>query len=311
MKVSFFKTAFVCLIAAGVLLTFVFVRKTSESSGLSEVAIPDSPDAAVQTVLSEFAKGDSSIVWRALPKSYQSDVNELVHLLGSSADEEVYDKSFSLIGDLAEIIDKQQSFIVNSSLVQDRSPDNLAQLEAVLPSIAGLINTIASSELSTIEGLKQFDGKVFFKTTVSRCVDYLKVIGQLTGEETKLADYASIVVSVVETDGNQVTLSIAVPGQEKREEVFIKVEERWVPVELENDWDETIGKMASSIQSLSAKDSEAQKKQIMGALAMFEGIMNQIVSAKTQEQFDQSLKESAMSLMGIFMMLSQAVGSSN
>ena len=44
---------------------------------------------------------------------------------------------------------------------------------------------------------------------------------------------------------------------------------------------------------------------------MFEGIMNQIVSAKTQEQFDQSLKESAMSLMGIFMMLSQAVGSSN
>ena len=280
--------------------------KGADEAAKPEVVIPDSPDAAVQTVIAEFANGNSGIVWRALPASYQSDVNELVHLFGSSADEEVYDKSFSLFARLAEVIDQQKSFIVNSSLLQSKSADERAKLEAALPSIAGFVGTITTSELSSVNGLLDFDGKVFFDTTVSECIEHLEAIGQLAGDETKLADCASTVVSIVDSDGQQAKLSITVPGQSAEEVVFTKVEERWVPLEMQSNWKTRVEEMNSSIKSMSTENFEAQKTQIMGALTMFDGLLTKIASAETQEQFDQSLKEVTMPLISIFMMINQA-----
>ena len=280
--------------------------KGADEAAKPEVVIPDSPDAAVQTVIAEFANGNSGIVWRALPASYQSDVNELVHLFGSSADEEVYDKSFSLFARLAEVIDQQKSFIVNSSLLQSKSADERAKLEAALPSIAGFVGTITTSELSSVNGLLDFDGKVFFDTTVSECVEHLEAIGQLTGDETKLVDYASTVVSIVDSDGQQAKLSITVPGQSAEEVVFTKVEERWVPLEMQSNWKTRVEEMNASIKSMSTEGFEAQKTQIMGALTMFDGLLTKIASAETQEQFDQSLKEITMPLISVFMMINQA-----
>ena len=87
---------------------------------------------------------------------------------------------------------------------------------------------------------------------------------------------------------------------------FVKVEKRWVPLEIESDWAESFKEMTASLKAFSAEEFEAQKVQIMGALTMFDGILTKIASAETQEQFDQSLKEATMPLMSIFMMLSQA-----
>ena len=305
MDISFLKTTALSFMASCALL-LSGCGKGADDAAKPEVVIPDSPDAAVQTVIAEFANGNSGIVWRALPASYQSDVNELVHLFGSSADEEVYDKSFSLFARLAEVIDQQKSFIVNSSLLQSKSADERAKLEAALPSIAGFVGTITTSELSSVNGLLDFDGKVFFDTTVSECVEHLEAIGQLTGDETKLVDYASTVVSIVDSDGQQAKLSITVPGQSAEEVVFTKVEERWVPLEMQSNWKTRVEEMNASIKSMSTEGFEAQKTQIMGALTMFDGLLTKIASAETQEQFDQSLKEVTMPLISIFMMINQA-----
>ena len=305
MDISFLKTTALSFMASCALL-LSGCGKGADEAAKPEVVIPDSPDAAVQTVIAEFANGNSGIVWRALPASYQSDVNELVHLFGSSADEEVYDKSFSLFARLAEVIDQQKSFIVNSSLLQSKSADERAKLEAALPSIAGFVGTITTSELSSVNGLLDFDGKVFFDTTVSECVEHLEAIGQLTGDETKLVDYASTVVSIVDSDGQQAKLSITVPGQSAEEVVFTKVEERWVPLEMQSNWKTRVEEMNASIKSMSTEGFEAQKTQIMGALTMFDGLLTKIASAETQEQFDQSLKEVTMPLISIFMMINQA-----
>ena len=133
----------------------------------------------------------------------------------------------------------------------------------------------------------------------------------MSGDTTALADYATTTVTTVESDDQQATLLITLPGQEAEEVTFIKVEERWVPVELETDWAKTIEEMRASLQKFSAEEFEAQKTQIMGAITMMDGVLNQIASAQTQEQFDKSLKDSTMPLMGIFMMLNQATGIAN
>ena len=262
--------------------------------------IPKAPDAAVQTIISEFAQGNTGIAWKALPESYQTDVNELMHLAGSRMDSEVYDEWFVLIARLGEVIDQQKTFIAGSSFLENRST-----FETSLPSIVALIQLIAASEIASVEGLLNFDGQSFFDTTVPRCVEYMKAMGPLSGDGAKLADYVATTVSVVESAGRQVTLSITIPGQVAHEMSFTKIEKRWIPAKIAANWSKNIAELRASFEASTKAEKEAQNAHLMGAMIMFEGILTKVASAETQEQFDQSLKEATLPFIGVLVMLNQ------
>lgn len=300
---SIFKKIALCVTAGALLLTGCG-KKAEEAAA---VTIPDAPDAAIQTVITEFTKGNGAILWQAMPASYQSDVNTLAQLAGSKIDPEVYDNSFATIARLAEIVEQQQAFILNSSFMEDRSAEEMAELEAALPLIVDLVEIITSSELASTNGLLNFNGQDFFNTTVSKFVQYAETLGQLTGDESLLSDYMDAVVSVVEADNLQATLLTTVPGQEPTEQVFTKVEQRWVPSEMARNWSAKIAEVKAEVDATSIEDIAAQKPQIMGALAMIDGVLAQIAAAENQEQFDQSLQGAMIPLMGL-VMLSQGMG---
>ena len=260
-------------------------------------------------MITEFAKGNGGIIWQAMPTSYQTDVSDLLHLAGSKIDPELYDKSFATIARLAEVIDQQQALILNSSFMQGRSAEEMAQLEAALPSIVGLLGAITSSELASSTGLLNFNGQDFFDTTVSQFTRYAETLGQLAGEESMLSNYMNTVVTVVEADDLQATLLTTVPGKEPVEQAFSKVEQRWVPSEMASDWVAKIAEATAELEATSMQDIAANKPQMMGVLTMIDGVLAQIAAAETQEQFDQSLKGAMMPLMGL-MMMGQGMGGS-
>jgi hypothetical protein len=276
--------------------------KSAEAVVPAEPTIPDAPAAAIQTVIAEFAKGNGGIIWQAMPVGYQRDVNGLAHLAGSKIDPELYDKSFATIARLAEVVDQQQAFILNSSFLEGRSAEEMAQLEAALPSVVGMVKTLASSELASSTGLLNFEGQAFFDTTVSKCSQYAEALGQLAGGQSVLSDYLNTVVTVVEADDQQATLLTAVPGQDSREQHFTKVEQRWVPTEIANEWAATIAEATASLEATSLEEVAQQKPQMMGVLTMIDGVLTQIAAAETQEQFDQSLQGAMMPIMGLMMM---------
>jgi hypothetical protein len=293
-------------LAASVLLLNGCGKKAEVAAA---VTIPDAPDAAIQTVINEFAKGNGGIIWQAMPTSYQTDVSYLLHLAGSKIDPELYDKSFATIARLAEVIDQQQALMLNSSFMQGRSAEEMAQLEAALPSIVGLLGAITSSELASSTGLLNFNGQDFFDTTVSQFIQYAETLGQLAGEESMLSNYMNTVVTVVEADDLQATLLTTVPGKEPVEQAFSKVEQRWVPSEMASDWVAKIAEATAELEATSMQDIAANKPQIMSVLTMIDGVLAQIAAAETQEQFDQSLKGAMMPLMGL-MMMGQGMGGS-
>lgn len=293
-------------LAASVLLLNGCGKKAEVAAA---VTIPDAPDAAIQTVINEFAKGNGGIIWQAMPTSYQTDVSYLLHLAGSKIDPELYDKSFATIARLAEVIDQQQALILNSSFMQGRSAEEMAQLEAALPSIVGLLGAITSSELASSTGLLNFNGQDFFDTTVSQLIQYAETLGQLAGEESMLSNYMNTVVTVVEADDLQATLLTTVPGKEPVEQAFSQVEQRWVPSEMASDWVAKIAEATAELEATSMQDIAANKPQMMGVLTMIDGVLAQIAAAETQEQFDQSLKGAMMPLMGL-MMMGQGMGGS-
>ena len=282
-------------LTAGALLLTGCGKKAEEAA---VVTIPDAPDAAIQTVITEFAKGNGGILWQAMPASYQSDVNTLAQLAGSKIDSEVYGKSFATIARLAEVIDQQQVLILNSSVMQGRSAEEMAELEAALPSIVGLLGAITSSELASSTGLLNFNGQDFFDTTVSQFTQYAETLGQLAGEESMLSNYMNTVVTVVEADDLQATLLTTVPGKEPLEQVFTKVEQRWVPSAMASDWAAKIAEAKAELDATFIEDMAAQKPQIMSILAMIDGVLAQIAAAENQQQFDQSLQGAFLMMVG-------------
>ena len=292
-------------LTASVLLLTGCGKKAEEATA---VTIPDAPDAAIQTVITEFAKGNGGIIWQAMPAAYQTDVSDLLHLAGSKIDPELYAKSFVTIARLAEVIDQQQALILNSSFMQSRSVEEMTQLEAALPSIVGLLGAISSSELASSIGLLNFNGQDFFDTTVSQIMQYAEALLQLAGEESMLSNYINTVVTVVEADDLQATLLTSVPGKEPVQQSFSKVEQRWVPSEMASDWVAKITEATAELEAISIEDIAANKPQMMGVLTMIDGVLAQIAAAETQEQFDQSLKGAMMPLMGL-MMMGQGMGS--
>jgi hypothetical protein len=269
----------------------------------AELTIPDAPDAAMKLIMTELANGNGGILWKAMPASYQGDVNSVVQLAGTKIDVEMYNKTFSLVGRIGQIAGKQKDFIVNTSLGQS-SDEERAKMAEGIPALVQFIEVITTSDLATSAGLQSFDGQKFCDVTVSKLTKLIEELSKLSDEEGQpsLDDLRNAVVAVVESDDTMATLSFTAPGQPEETSEFTKVENRWVPTEMAADWTQSMTDAKAQLEAISPEEVTEMKPQVMVVLTMVEGVLTQIEAAETQEQFDQALQGAMMPMMGLMMM---------
>lgn len=286
--------------------------ETTEGSAAADggVTIPEAPDEAVQLVADELSKGNGAVLWRAMPASYQSDVNSIAQLAGAKIDAEIYDKVFAFVSRAIGVLDKQKEFVFGTSLAGGQSDEeSVAQLRAAWPGIKQIVETLTSSSIATAAGLQSFEGRAFFKETVSDLLTQLDSLAQLQpeGEQSLFADLSDVEVTYVDGSEGEAVLAVAVPGEEAETESFVRVEERWVPRDMAEQWTDQIAEARRQLESIDPEQIAKQKPQILNVFAMFDGVLAQIEAAETQEQFDQALQGAMMPLMGL-MMMGQGMG---
>lgn len=280
---------------------------SSASSKSAEVKIPDAPDAAMKVIVSELAKSNGGILWQAMPASYQSDINQIVQLAGTKIDAELYDQTFALLGRLGQIAGKQKGFILGTTMMGQAEEAEKQQLEQAIPAVVKLFEVITSSDIATSAGLQSFAGQKFFDSTVSELAKLTSELSNLdqTGQPS-LDDLSQAEFTVVEQTDSTATLNMVFTGGSETGEL-VKVENRWVPVEMATDWTKNMDGAIASLEAMTPEDSAAQKPQILGVLTMLDGVLTQIEAAETQEQFDQAIQGAMMPIMGL-MMMGQGMG---
>lgn len=265
-------------------------------------SFPEAPDAAVKAVLDGVAAGEGGVLWQALPAGYRADVNGLAHLMATKLDAQLYDQTFALLGRLGEVVQKQQAFIFNSGKLPS-DEENLEQMKQAVPALVGILQTLASSPVATVAGLASFDGAAFFETTVSELMAHVIALSALSQEEQfSLQALEQAQVKVIEQTETTATLELSVPNQPVELSQFAKVENRWLPVEMSAGWAEGVAKLTAQLEALTVEEMAAQKPQMMGVLTMLNGVLAQLESAETQQQFDQALQGAMMPLFGLIMM---------
>ncbi|MGB0744782.1 MAG: hypothetical protein ACPGSB_09670, partial [Opitutales bacterium] len=208
------------------------------------------------------------------------------------------------------VLDKQKEFVFNTDMMGEQAdPEQVAQLREAWPSVMNLFKTITTSPVSTVSGLQAFDGEAFFTDTVSSLLSSMDALAKLQPErdDPLLSDLKEAEVKYVEGTDTEALLELSMPNEEPETQAFVKVEDRWVPKEMAEQWDEEMAGARAALEGINPEEMAQQKPQIMSVFAMINGVLTQVEAAESQEQFDQALQGAMMPIMGL-MMMGQGLG---
>ena len=298
-------------VAASSLLVGCHQQSVDNSKELSKEVLSGAPNVAINLILSGLAEHDGSVLWKAMPKSYQEDVNEIVQLASSKLDGEIYDSGFKLVSRVVEVVDLKQEFVFNTTLGERPPEEEIAEFKKAWPSIANLVSTLAESPIGSVEGLKSFDGAKFFEETLSAVLKDIDSLSKLAvvDEQMPISSYKDAVVSLIEGGDSTAMLEIKLPNGVIESSAFKKVDDRWVPQDLALDWTARIAQAKAQLEAVDPMQLVKQKPQILNIIAMVDGILTQIEGAETQEQFDRAVQGAILPLIGLIFM-GQGLGGS-
>ncbi len=284
-----------------ILLTSVLVLSSLIAIGCGGASVPDSPEGTVLTVAKELAGNNPGVLWDAMPASYRTDVETLVHDAAAKIDAEVYDKAFVILNKAVDVLKDKRGFILGLPLLQQgflaMMITDQEELKDNWNEIVDVFDILASSELETLDGLKSLDVGDFLNGTGGKLMAQFEKLAQLASDgPMKLTwnELEGITVDVKSTEGDKAVIEVTVEDKGPETLTMVKVEGKWVPEEMARDWKKNIEEMKAQVAEMTAGMSTEQKTTMLAQMAGVEQIVDQLAKAETQEEFTQIV----MSLMG-------------
>lgn len=254
------------------------------------VEIPDTPDGAVNAVVQALADGNPRGFWDALPPSYQNDVNSLVQESADAVDPVMWDKGFRLTTRLAGVLRDKKEFIFATPMMAGVPQKDQAM--ANWDSVLSLVDTIISSDISSRDRLKQFDGGHFLATTGAGLMANLSALSSLTPEDkwTASMDVLRGAQAKLLSENNGVATVEVTAKDTNQVSKFVQVENRWVPEDLAKDWSKNITEARKSMEKMKAEREQTSMGATM-VMGMVEGVLSQFENAGTQEEFNAAVMQ--------------------
>ncbi|NQZ59685.1 MAG: hypothetical protein HRT88_19715 [Lentisphaeraceae bacterium] len=287
-------------IAAACLLTScskeeVAAKKIDSAKAISEVAIAD------------LTQGNPEILWQGLPASYQKDVKDSIIAYTANTDKALHDKVFSVTDKLANVLSKQKPFII--AFMKEKGKDqkkvDLTEIEKNWNDVVGIVKAFSSSDLSSIEKLKALDPQNFLATTgktiLSNIITLQKSVKESSKPGQSFTDIAKTTVKEVETTADAAKIEFTNPVSKEVEVVdFVKVEGKWLPKDMVDGWKKQITELQAKLKKGSEMTAKDKMKFTM-VLGSVDGVLDNFLAAKNQDEFDAAIKSTMGVAMGLMM----------
>lgn len=243
--------------------------------------------------------GDVAAVWAHLPESYQKDINGLVHQFAGNMDKELWDKVFTVASKASKLLSEKQDFIIGSKMTATLSEKPDAK---VLEAFSKIITPVVDSDLSDLEKVKTMDVGVFLAETIPGIKKQLEELERLKPEIKEVTKAMNSIkeakVELVKEEGDVATFKLTIDGDTKEVKAF-KVEGKWVPEDMKNDWSKEIAKAKKGLDEMATGDQLSKmKEQAMPMLEMVDGTLDKLLASESQEDFDKTIQGFMMSMMG-------------
>jgi hypothetical protein len=283
MRNTIFRLAFASL----VLVAAFGCARTADSTA-KEPANPSTPDGTV-TFFAEAMQNDQlDLVWKSLvPESYKSDIAEITTTFAEKIDPAVYDQGFSIVMRAIEVLDDRKEIILASETFKSTGGD-ADEIRTSLSNTQALTETLKTSKIATLEGLGSVDWEQFLATTGNQLLQHAKAIEAEEGDNP-LNDLDSLEVETISASEDRATVRISSANHEPEDVEMARVEGRWIPAELADEWDKSVDEARQGLAEMTPETMAAQKTQIMMFFGMATGLIDQIASLQTPEEFDAAI----------------------
>ena len=286
-----------------------------------KITAQDGPESVITTPIKALKEKDPKLLWEMLPASYQSDINGVAQEFAKNMDAELWNAGVGLLKEVGALLDAQKELLAKMSAESDpnTNPEEAKQAMEVL---AKVIKKFAESELGSLDKMKSIDlGKVadtFGKDILNLAEETAKLTGET--DPFQLAALKAIKVEVVNQDGDNATIKVSglpevdlsglqgglppgIPGLpggldgapipdfstfENGEQKLTKVEGKWVPAEVVDDWKAGITEAKlglSELGNIPALDKQMAVSMI-GSLTKALGGMK---TAKNEQEFQMAM----------------------
>jgi hypothetical protein len=250
------------------------------------------PDESILAMLNGVNNQEMEAVWNFLPASYQQDVNSIAHDFASKMDPEMYNGTFETGQRLAKILKDKKEYILKNQMLQNL-PVPPEKVSEFWDPTTNIISALVNSDLSSLDKLKSFDGGKFLSTTGNQLAKNLVAISDLIPQKDEEASFSEKLkqtkVTVVTSAGDTATIKIEAPGEEPKEEQMVKVEGKWIPKNLADNWQTKMDDVRKQLAELTPEKVTAQKEQTLAGLKQVNETLAKLESAKSEEEFNNTL----------------------
>lgn len=262
------------------------------AQGAAESAKPLGPDESILAMLNGVNNQQMEAVWNFLPASYQQDVNGIAHEFASKMDPEMYNGTFETGQRLAKLLKDKKEYILKNQMIQGL-PVPPEKMDEFWDPTTNIISALVNSDLSSLDKLKSFDGGKFLSTTGNQLAKSVMALSSLVpqkeGEPSFSEKLKQTKVTVVTTEGETATIKIEAPGEEPKDEQMVKVEGKWIPKNLADNWDAKMADVRKKLADLTPEQVTAQKEQTLAGIKQVNETLAKLENAKSEEEFNKTL----------------------
>jgi hypothetical protein len=274
-----------------ILTSFAILLALAATAGAAE--LPDSPDGTVEAVAVALAGNQPEILWQALPPTYQRDITELTHGFAAKVDPAVWEAAFGVGRRTAGLLRDKKEIILSSSFL-DNAGDERDEIASGWDSMVALLDAFFSSEVSKVDALKTMDWERYLATTGRDLMKLAAEKSRASGDDAFEREFTrklkATKAEVVSRDGDSATVRIITPDEEPEEMEVVRVEGRWVPADMAEGWDQEVAEARAKLASITEEEVQQGSMQMMMLIGMADGVIAQLETAETAEEFEQAIQ---------------------
>ncbi len=264
----------------------------------------DKPDAFVQAGL-QAANGKPRALWDALPAGYQKDTTDVIGAFAAKVPEQPYNDGFVIAGKVVKVLETKKAFVLGHPALQG-GPVKAEDVGKGWDPAVRILSTVVNSDLKTVQSLKTLDVGKFMEGPVAAIVKDAIALTEAVGTAIpaqgaqKLADLKSklkdVKVTVESKTDDKASVKVEGPGEAPSVEEMVKVEGKWVPKELVDEWPTAVAGAKAAISTIEV--DPAMVVQFNAMKGAVEPVLDGLLAADSQEAFNAQVDALMKGVMG-------------